>query len=44
MALGTVVLLAVGLNLLRVSNQAFTNVVRVVIEIQHKANRGSGEQ
>ena len=44
MALGTVVLLAVGLNLLRVSNQAFTNVVRVVIEVQHKVNRDSGEK
>jgi hypothetical protein len=39
MALGTVVLLAIGLHLLRVSNQSFTNVVRVVIEVQHKVNR-----
>jgi hypothetical protein len=44
MALGTVVLLAVGLNLLRVNNQAFTNVVRVLYDVQRKANRAGDER
>ena len=40
---GVIVLLGVGLNLLRVSDRAFTNVVRTILDIQRKTSRAEGE-
>jgi hypothetical protein len=39
LALGTILLLGVGLNLLRASYQAFTNVVRVLVDVERKIGR-----
>lgn len=43
MALGTIALLAVGLYLLRVADEAFTNVVRAVIDVQKRVKRSGQE-
>jgi hypothetical protein len=43
-ALGVIVLLGVGLILLRVSDRAFTNVVRAILDVQRKTSRAAEEQ
>jgi hypothetical protein len=43
-ALGLIVLLGVGLNLLRASRRAFTNIVRALLEIQRQTSRTAAEQ
>jgi hypothetical protein len=43
-AFGLIVLLGVGLNLLRASGQAFTNIIRAILDIQRTTKRAADEQ